>query len=263
MTAKILKNIFTAASVMAALGLGSALRADSIVLLAGGSATVSGSQSNPGDPRSPLSTLSGGTTVASNLVDFTSGTLSGRLGTTVLSGVSENTLGGLTFVYELQNVTSGVWDPGSDGEGITSLVVGTWDGFKTNFAMGTSFYYAPTSDPILPGSADRTDGANQTVTFQFPYGDHVPPIYSGEIGYQLILFTDALGYSVTDATVFSNYFALGNGFDSTTASTFTALAGGGTANGPTSGVPDGATTIILIGLSTLSLGFIKRFSTRA
>lgn len=259
MSANLLKTIFTTTAAVVALGLGSSLRADSISLTPGNSVSVTGSQTNPSDPRDPLTTLTGGTVVASNLASFTSGTVIGKVGTTVLSGVSENTLGGLTFVYELQNVSSATWDPAYDGEGITSFVLGGWDGFATNFSMGTSYFYASTNNPILPGYVDRSTGPDETISFGFPYDPSNPPIYNGEIGYQLILFTDAHAWTATDGTVFSNFFAAGNGFDSATVSTFTATAGG---TGPT-GVPDGATTAGLLGLSLLTLGAIKRSTKRA
>lgn len=260
-----LKTILTTAVAVAALGLGSALRADSIQLLPGGSAGVTGSQSNPGDPRSPLSTLTGGTTVASQLSSFSAGTLTGKLGATVLDGVAENTLGGLTFVYELQNVSSTTFDPWSEGEGITNFILGGWDGFATNFAMGTQFFYASTSNPILPGSADRSDGVNQTIAFFYPYGDHVPPIYSGEISYQLIIFTDALNWVGTDGSIEIKNFAEQSTVYAT-AGTLTVAAGVGPGvggSGPTNGVPDGSTTVTLLGLSVLFLGFVQRRVKRA
>ncbi|MCX6951625.1 MAG: VPDSG-CTERM sorting domain-containing protein [Verrucomicrobia bacterium] len=270
MTAKHLKNIFTAASVVAALELGSALRADSIPVIAedANGATVTGSQSTPGDPRSPLSTLTGGTTVASNLAAFTMGTLSGELGTTVLSGVAENTLGGLTFVYELRNVSSALYEnPGDpvaahlNGEGILGLKVNGWSGFLTNFAMGTSFFFTSTTDPIIPGSAMRPYAGGDTTIFDFPTDGNQPPIFSGEVGYQLILFTNATGWTATDATVEGKFVGYGTDESAEGVATYTAAVGNGGGGGP-SGVPDGGTTAILLGAGLLSLGFLNRRSSR-
>lgn len=244
MRATLLKNLFTAASVVVALGLVSVAQADP--LLPGGSVYAPGIGSFS-------TTLSGGTELASTLSAFTSssGTLTGELGTKVFSGLNENP-GGLTFVYELRTITAG---SGDVGEGITNFsLFGFGSNIATDFQMGNSHYFTYNGTSVLPLEANRSADGTQ-IDFTFPLDISGPPIFVGQNSYQLILFTDATTYTATSATVDTNWFD-SQTLGSASVSSFRAVANA-------SAVPDGATTASLLGLSFVVLAGLSRRSKRA
>lgn len=247
MNASSFKNILATAAAVVALGV-SSLRADSIPL------TVVDGPAAAGALNSFSTSLAGGTAVDSNQVTFTAGTLTGTLGTKVLSGVTANTLGGLTFVYELNTVSASV---GLTGEGITNLsLIGWGSNVATNFALGTSYFFTNNGVQVLPLEAFRTAGVTDTIDITFPLDIQGPPIFDGQNSYQLILFTDATTYTAFNGAVSATDFDAQSFATASNVSTFVALAN------PTT-VPDGATTALLLGASFVSLSLIKRRSKRA
>ncbi len=198
----------------------------------------------------PLNT--GYTSVASMPSTFTSGNVRGLLGVKVLSGVTQNTLGGLTFVYEVQNNSA------SGTEGITDFSLGGWAGVQTDVVYGgntngSDFFFSPTNTSFVsPGDANRSLNGD-TIDFTFPpvsVSASAPPIFAGQDSFQLIVFTDATAWTNTSGTVTTNDFDTSgsNQISDTTntgsAATYTAVAS----------VPDSGMTALLLGIGLIVLG---------
>lgn len=200
-------------------------------------------------------------TVVASSVDapFSTGG-NGRLTTQILSGVDfallsggAVTYSGLTFVYELSNIAA------SGYQGITDLAVSGWGSTQIAVAFGQSLSssnYSSTPNPALvqPGQIYRSfDG--DTLTFSFPPGYIEPPIFAGQTGMQLIVFTDAMSYRATHGTVFSDEFdaafnqPIGNPIQQYMVSTLTAAA---------VAVQDSGATVLLLGLGLVGLVLVGR-----
>ena len=203
-----------------------------------------------------------GTVVTSRSSTFTSGTLTGLLNTTILTGDTSNGYGAdkLTFIYELQNQSSSTsyTDPITSevnykGEGIIDLIVGGWLGVSTDFTLVS----ADPATHVQPDGATR-DAISSTIDFSFPPGAQ-PPIFNGQTGFQLIIYTDATAWTDTTGTIYTVNFGAGGTPDipdtARGVETFTAVA-------PNS-VPDGGTTALLLGMGLLSLRVIAKRSKRA
>ncbi len=180
---------------------------------------------------------------------FTSGNVRGLLGVEVLSGVTENTLGGLTFVYEVQNNSQ------SGTEGITDFSLGGWAGVQTDVVYGgntdgSGFFFSPTSTSFVSPEAANRSLNGDTIDFTFPPAPAInPPIFAGQDSFQLIVFTDATAWTNTSGTVTTNDFDFnGNPINPNTGSagTLTAVAS----------VPDGGTTALLLGFGLIALSFL-------
>jgi hypothetical protein len=278
------KRIFTSTTSCRALALAGAfalissatlLKADPVVIL-----------TNPGDSGAPDTTsfnLASGTVVGSASSNFSlaggaglgGGDFTGTLFTTVLSGVDLSGVdglpadfaanyGGLIFAYEIKNLTSG-GNPNNDPDGIyrgiNQLTVGGWNGFNTAIGYSRSdFLHAPGTNPVPPGETNRDNITGDSLQFHFPPDISAPPIFAGENGYSLIVFTNATSFSGIIGTLDSALYADGglsfagnqsiNSVETLTAST------------DTTSVPDNGTTALLLGLGCVALG-LTHFARRS
>jgi hypothetical protein len=214
------------------------------------------------DPDDFSALFGAATLVASNIdAAFSAGSVSGTLSTYVYDNIS--TQGGLTFVYELKNTTVG------GTHGISWLDVGGWaSSFLTDLGYGTVLLADNGGAIVNPGETIRFPevgaGADSgKIRFTFPPGSEEPPIFSGEQGMQLILFTNATAYASTTGNVITNEFdpndinlILDGTQETLSVSTFTA------STGAASGVPDGGTTALLLGAALVSLAVVSRSKAR-
>ena len=185
--------------------------------------------------------------------------MTGLLGVTVLTGAAANNdpdngpnLGGLTFVYEIK-VDVGV----SAGKGIINFAMAGWGTHQTAIELGSNFYYSPfasTNDgnnnprpPVLPLNASRSHDGD-TIFFDFPDDNLGPPIFSGEISYQLIVHTDAQSYATNNGLMTAYDF---NAVSSSSINV-TSLAA------EPAGVPDSGATALLLGLALVGLSSLRR-----
>ena len=137
----------------------------------------------------PTGPLNGGTLAAPVLVqNFVSPTYTGTLTSEVFTGDGTNPLGGLTFVYIIQNTSP---FPGE----IDRLTVNSYSGYKVNAV------YVP-SPNVPPLFIDRSVGTGDTIGFSFvkpPLG--TGSIQPGQSSDVLIAYTDANMYAGTLASV--------------------------------------------------------------
>lgn len=209
---------------------GVCLRADPVALLPG--------DGQWGELVGPL----GGTVVFSDTQAFTpTGPLVGEVGVTVLSGANPYN-GGLTFVYEVKNTST------SGTEGIGNFRVSGWAGFDVVIATGDNPYFSPPGGPlVVPGAFLRSlDG--DTIDFTFPPDIIAPPIFAGENGMQLILFTNATAWTGTTGSIVLDDFTTDRVIISDTNRSIQV----GTVTGATS-VPDSGNMAILVGFAFLML----------
>lgn len=216
-----------------ATALTSTLRADS--LFPGSSATLS-----------YISTPTG-VEVASAYNDIGAGPITGKVGVKILSGVIDNPFaGGLTFIYEIQNTSE--QSQGGIFPGITYFDISGWTDFDIIVAQSNDSYaFSPTGQPVVPGQAVRSGDGN-LVTFTFPPdnpgGGGEPPIFAGEYGYQLIIFSNATNWGAITGTITTEDYlspseSIGNP-QSMSVSTLSAVAA----------VPDHSTTGLLVVIGT-------------
>lgn len=208
---------------------------------------------NAATPVGTPSTIDDGTVVFSHLQGFSDGGMTGQLGVTVLSGVSANpNSGGLTFVYELANLTP---DPDKDTDpfndedpelGVLNWVVGPFDLNTTWFELGSSFFFAPNDTPVLPEFANM-DGAG-IVTVTYPPGEGAPPVFHEENTWQMIFYTNASSWVWTDTSMYSY---------KTDQSVYWTIEGVATVT-PTRAVPDGGEILLPLALVLIALGLLHR-----
>jgi hypothetical protein len=200
-----------------------------------------------------------------NLVDalvdqaFSAGSVTGTLSTYIYDNVS--TQGGYTFVYELKNTTVG------GSHGISWLDIGGWaSSILTDLGYSDVLLVNNGGAIVNPGETIRfpetgVDPAslNGKIRFTFPPGSEEPPIFAGEQGMQLVLFTSATSYVQTTGDVIVHafdpndiYIRYDNTEETLTVNTFTA------STGAAPGVPDGGTTAILLGAAFVSLAVFAR-----
>ncbi len=147
-------------------------------------------------------------------------TFTGRLTSEVLSGDPTNPLGGLTFLYQIENTSP---FPGE----IERLTVNSFAGFATDVVYTTSG-----SGVLQPTYADRSTGTGDTVGFSFvrpPIGPGT--LQPGETSYWLVVYTNAQRFAPTLASVIDGSVAQAPSYAPTTvipepASVMLALIGG-------------------------------------
>ena len=139
----------------------------------------------------PLGPLPGGALVAGGVpVPFATAGFTGTLTSSVFAGDGTNPLGGLTFVYVLQNNVA------SPGE-IDRITVASFAGFATDAD------YAPVG-MVVPTLIDRSADSS-TVGFSFiqpPVGPGA--LLPGQVSDMLVVYTDAPFYAATLANVIDN-----------------------------------------------------------
>jgi hypothetical protein len=137
----------------------------------------------------PLGASNLGSLIATNVVPFTSPTYTGILTSEVFQGDATNPLGGLTFVYQIQNTSP---FPGE----INRLTVNSFAGFATNAV------YSNASGVLAPGYIDRSIGTGETIGFSFaeiPLGfGSLQPTDTSDL---LIVYTNASSFAATLASV--------------------------------------------------------------
>lgn len=184
-----------------------------------------------------------GVEVASAYNDISAGPITGKVGVKILSGVIDNPFaGGLTFVYEIQNTS--LPSQGPYAPGITFFDVSGWAGLDVIVAQSNdSYLFSPTGLPVVPGPAFRSNDGD-IVTFTFPPdnpgGGGEPPIFAGEYGYQLIIYSNVTAWQSVIGNIITEDFlspseSVGN-LQYMTVSTLSAVAA----------VPDHATTALLL-----------------
>lgn len=133
---------------------------------------------------------------------FSAGSVTGYLDTYVFADVAENPFaGGLTFVYELKNISSA-----DSTHGVSFFDIAGWAGFDIWGAFGDTVISSTSAvAPVRPGQIER-DETGDLIRFTFPPGSQEPPIFAGEEGMQLILFTNATAYAPIEASVVTNDF---------------------------------------------------------
>ena len=184
-----------------------------------------------------IGSLTSGSVVASDLSSFAASTVSGQVGVTVLSGVGTNPLGGLTFVYEVMNLST------SGTEGITSFGLDGWAGVDMDIVTGDSFFFSSGGTGVEEGFTYRTPDGN-SILFDFPPGSSEPPIFAGEKSWQLIVYTNATAFTVGNVWVDGWDFLDPSGgytdgtFWSDSMTSFVAVGS----------VPDGGSTVLLFGI---------------
>lgn len=209
-------------------------QADGITLDPGSSVSVANSNLSAYTPDGSFST------------DFSVGGIQGKLfAYAFLPGVLENELGGVTFVYELQNLSQG------GSEGISFLDVSGWLGVNTMVARGRVPFTENYNGPLVrPGNFSR-DESGETISFSFPPGSEEPPIFAGENAYQLIVFTDATAWSVVTGQVKTDDFTVDKELIPDTGNWVSVNTFG--VHATTTTVPDGGSTALLAGLVLLAL----------
>jgi hypothetical protein len=136
----------------------------------------------PGEPDP-----TGGTVVATQTIPFNvPGFFSGSLTSTVISGDTTNTLGGLTFTYRLTN------DPGSPNA-MARLTVQDYTGFTTDAS-----YETPAAG-VIPAIIDRNTA--DIIGFSFNATGPGGPLFPGSSSAVLVVQTNAPGFTTTVANV--------------------------------------------------------------
>jgi hypothetical protein len=177
---------------------------------------------------------------------FTVGGITGNVNVTIYGDDANNTLGGLTFIYDISNAASSV----NNGEGVISFSVGGWG----THAM--AFDYAGADPLVLPLEVKRSvDGSTVTITFPFdqPNTDQSgPPIFPNQQSYRLFLYTEATTVGVTSASFESAQDVNGGGYASNGGTTYS--------TGENTSVPDDSSTALLasIGLALAAVSAISR-----
>lgn len=168
-------------------------------------------------------------------------------------------LGGYAFVYELKNLSS---YSGGNHVGLTLLETLGWgSSVQMVVAFGGEESTALDLDGegrVRPGKVTRT-GDGTGVKFSYPPGSEEPPIFEGETGFKLIVFTDATNVSLVDATLTSKEFvgvADEEAVDGTTKTGTAQLYVGYKTTG--TGVPDHAGTAGLCALALAALMAVRR-----
>jgi hypothetical protein len=182
----------------------------------------------------------------------------GKLITTVFQGVQVAPGGysGLTFVYELKNVRTEIAWPQL---GLIDLVIAEW----ADIGVAVAFN-APDENLayVEHGAVFRSGGFNgdDEIKFTYPPVDPdegpEPPIFSGEFGMKLVLFTNASDFDPTTAIVNAASFNASNGpaLDPAPYYEVNTLRGAS----PTAAVPDSGGTAALVGATGLGLAAFRR-----
>lgn len=203
---------------------------------------------------SPVATLT--SNLYLDVENETEGSVTGTLKTSIYKlGAGDD----LTFVYELSNT-------GAVGfEGISSLLIGGWAGFDISVAYG--FLPSQPFGGVNPGETVRYPDAdagdlNGKILFTFPPGSEEPPIFAGEHGMQLILFTNATSWTNATGAVLTDTFEDIYTIDpnATPQTLFAKTYSASTGAAP--GVPDGGTTALLLGAAFMSLAVFARAQAR-
>jgi hypothetical protein len=146
-------------------------------------AQVSVSHATPLTLTSGLSPASGSTLLSSITEAFSSASLSGTLISSVYSGDTDNTLGGLTFTYEIL-LSSG--SPDSASKISISSFIGTGGNINVGF----------NSPGVIPDSADLEDG--NEINFDFSSDGYILP---GQDSALLVVQTAVTAYSPGSASI--------------------------------------------------------------
>jgi len=137
----------------------------------------------------PSGLPNGGSLIGSDIEPFISPTFTGSLTSLVFQGDPTNPLGGLTFVYQIQNTST---FPGE----INRLTVNSFAGF------GIDADYSSISGVLAPAYIDRSIGTGDTIGFsfgKFPIG--AGSLQPTDISNLLVVYTDAPTFGVTLASV--------------------------------------------------------------
>jgi len=170
----------------------------------------------------PAGLVPGGVVVGAPIVSNVSpATFHGRLTSEVLAGDPTNPLGGLTFVYLIENTSP---FPGE----IERLTVNSFGGFATDVV------YAGLGGPgILPPTySDRSVGTGDTVGFSFVRAPIGPgTLQPGDSSFLLVVYTNAEKFAPTLASVIDGSVAQAPSYAPTTvipepASVMLAVIGG-------------------------------------
>ncbi len=200
-----------------------------------------------------------GGTVGTDIEDtFSVGGIGGKVHSYVISGVDSGLTSrtGLTFVYEISNTSGSFESPDDVTRGVTSLSVAGWKGVDLDIATRNDSTYSSGSDFVVPDAYTRSaDG--DVITFTFPPDiASAPPIWGGEVSWQLILFTDL-------SNAYSNLGIIGSDDFETRKSdafpgtymespTFNVLSAS------TATVPDTSSTLALVAVALGTVGFLSR-----
>jgi hypothetical protein len=107
----------------------------------------------------------GGVVLATQTSPFVSTTYTGELVSTVIQNDTSNALGGLTFTYELRNLTG--------THSINRLSINGWDGFLTDVSASSPV----PAGRVVPAYADR-EASGTSIGFSWV----AAPIGSGAVG---------------------------------------------------------------------------------
>jgi hypothetical protein len=136
----------------------------------------------------------GGTVIQTLTSPFTSSTFSGTLTTRVFSGDTSNTLGGLTFVYQISSSPNSLTD-------INRLTLTNFAGFLTD----VSFQTPPAGLP--PTLADRGILTGLDVGFSFHAAPGPGSLIPGVSSAMLVVQTNAPGWVRSPANVINGSVA--------------------------------------------------------
>jgi MYXO-CTERM domain-containing protein len=120
----------------------------------------------------------GATLVASRTSPFASGTYTGNLVVQVFQNDTNNTLGGLTFVYTLTN------DPSPVNDAINRLTITGWQGWLIDAS------YVTAAVGTVPFDIDRSNNGN-VVGVDFQQNSNTVPLFPGNTGRPIVLRTNA------------------------------------------------------------------------
>jgi len=145
----------------------------------------------------------GGSTIASTTVPVTAATFTGHLTSKVISGDTSNTLGGLTFTYQLSNDAT---SPNAIGR----LTVPDYASFLTDASTQIP---PPLGGLILPAFVDRSAGSGDVIGFTF----FSAPFGSGKLGpgatsSLLVVQTNASAFTKTTANVINGSVGTADSF---------------------------------------------------
>ncbi len=143
----------------------------------------------------------GGTVLASSANPFVGTDYTGTFTSTVVSGDTSNPLGGLTFVYTIQNNATST-------HSIERMAVNGFAGFLTDFSCPP----VPGPNLAFPAFNDRDAGGN-VIGFRFfgaPIGTGV--IAPGLSTVQMVVQTNAANYGPTSAIVIDGSVATVDSF---------------------------------------------------
>jgi hypothetical protein len=159
---------------------------------AGGSQAATGNLA-PGGAVSPVSTTSVvfTNTLASETVSFTSpgSTYSGSLLSKVVNEGAANSLGGLTFVFQLTNNSSTPNNPNGSEDLLSRFSDQVFSGYQT------SVFYDTSSGTFAPSSATRSAGLGASVFFNFLNGNGQASLPAGTTSDYLVIRTDATTFT--------------------------------------------------------------------